>query len=339
MLRQPSHVSKDEKHAFVDEVIKMLSMEDFADAVVGVPGEGLNAEQRKLLTIGVELAAKPKLILFLDEPTSGLDSQSAWAIVSFLRKLADAGQAVLCTIHQPNAVAFQLFDRLLFLTKGGKPVYFGDIGPNSRSLLDYFELNGARVCDDHENPAEYMVEVVNGEDANRPGEDWHLIWKASPQRRAVDAELAHDVGPNHQNQRADHLDSIGKAMFATSHATQLRMVVYRTFQQYWRLPTYIQSKWGLCIFGGLFIGFSFYQTDATLSGMSSVIWSVFMIATLFSPLVQQVHGIVNPEQIAGLLTNRLDPTPIRNTAVALRSARAALQNLFMAVLPDIQHIG
>jgi ATP-binding cassette subfamily G (WHITE) protein 2 (PDR) len=75
MLRQPKHVSKKEKYDYVEEVIKMLNMADFANAVVGVPGEGLNVEQRKLLTIGVELAAKPKLLLFLDEPTSGLDSQ------------------------------------------------------------------------------------------------------------------------------------------------------------------------------------------------------------------------------------------------------------------------
>lgn len=75
LLRQPKSVSKKEKYDYVEEVIKMLNMEDFANAVVGVPGEGLNVEQRKLLTIGVELAAKPKLLLFLDEPTSGLDSQ------------------------------------------------------------------------------------------------------------------------------------------------------------------------------------------------------------------------------------------------------------------------
>ena len=71
MLRQPKSVSKAEKYEFVEEVISMLNMGDFAEAIVGVPGEGLNVEQRKLLTIGVELAAKPALLLFLDEPTSG----------------------------------------------------------------------------------------------------------------------------------------------------------------------------------------------------------------------------------------------------------------------------
>jgi ATP-binding cassette subfamily G (WHITE) protein 2 (PDR) len=156
MLRQPKTVSKKEKYEFVEDVIKMLNIQDFAEAVVGVPEEGLNVEQRKLLTISVELAAKPALLLFLDEPTSGLDSQSSWAIVSFLRKLADNGQAVLATIHQPSAILFQEFDRLLFLANGGRTVYFGDIGENSHTLLDYFELNGAEKCGDDDNPAEYM---------------------------------------------------------------------------------------------------------------------------------------------------------------------------------------
>lgn len=69
LLRQPASVSIKEKYDYVEDVIGMLNMESFAEAIVGVPGEGLNVEQRKLLTIGVELAAKPKLLLFLDEPT------------------------------------------------------------------------------------------------------------------------------------------------------------------------------------------------------------------------------------------------------------------------------
>ena len=151
MLRQAKTISKKEKHKYVEEVIEMLGMQDFADAIVGTPGEGLNVEQRKLLTIGVELAAKPALLIFLDEPTSGLDSQSSWAICAFLRKLAEHGQAVLSTIHQPSALLFQQFDRLLFLAKGGRTVYFGDIGEQSRVLLDYFESNGARACNSSEN--------------------------------------------------------------------------------------------------------------------------------------------------------------------------------------------
>jgi ATP-binding cassette subfamily G (WHITE) protein 2 (PDR) len=105
------------------------------------------------------MAAKPALLLFLDEPTSGLDSQTAWSICALLRKLADNGQAILCTIHQPSAILFQEFDRLLFLAKGGKTVYFGDIGENSKTLTNYFECNGARTFGADENPAEVMLEV------------------------------------------------------------------------------------------------------------------------------------------------------------------------------------
>ena len=50
LLRQPPHIPRKEKLAYVDEVIKLLDMEEYADAVVGVPGEGLNVEQRKRLT-------------------------------------------------------------------------------------------------------------------------------------------------------------------------------------------------------------------------------------------------------------------------------------------------
>lgn len=77
LLRQPATTPEAEKLAYVDEVIRLLEMEQYANAVVGVPGEGLNVEQRKRLTIGVELAAKPALLLFLDEPTVSLQPLQA----------------------------------------------------------------------------------------------------------------------------------------------------------------------------------------------------------------------------------------------------------------------
>ncbi|KAI4844783.1 putative ABC multidrug transporter [Aureobasidium sp. EXF-8845] len=287
MLRQPKSVSKQEKYDYCEEVIKMLDMEDFAEAVVGVPGEGLNVEQRKLLTIGVELAAKPKLLLFLDEPTSGLDSQSAWAICAFLRKLADAGQAVLCTIHQPSAVLFQEFDRLLFLAKGGKTVYFGDIGKNSRTLLDYFEQNGSRECGDSENPAEFMLEIVNAGSAGQ-GPDWHEVWKKSEEAKGVQTQIdkLHEESSGRARDHEPSQEELSE--FAMPLTTQIAVVTKRVFQQYWRMPSYILAKWTLGVAAGLFIGFSFYQADSSTQGLQNVIFSAFMVCTIFSSLVQQI---------------------------------------------------
>lgn len=72
VLRQPHSVSKKEKFEYVEEVIKLLEMEDYAEALIGEVGSGLGVEQRKKLTIGVELAAKPNLLLFLDEVCENL---------------------------------------------------------------------------------------------------------------------------------------------------------------------------------------------------------------------------------------------------------------------------
>ena len=231
MLRQPKSIPKTEKYAFVEEVIDMLNMREFSEAVVGVPGEGLNVEQRKLLTIGVELAAKPALLLFLDEPTSGLDSQSSWAIVAFLRKLADSGQAVLSTIHQPSSILFQEFDRLLFLAKGGKTVYFGDIGGNSRTLLDYFERNGARQCGEAENPAEYMLEIVGAGASGKSTQDWHSVWSESEELKAVQAELEriHEGKKSEELAGGDSRDIHRE--FAMPFLSQLYYVTERVFQQ------------------------------------------------------------------------------------------------------------
>lgn len=289
MLRRPKSVSRKEKFEFVEDVIKMLGMEEYANAIVGIPGEGLNVEQRKLLTIGVELVAKPKLLLFLDEPTSGLDSQSAWAICVFLRKLADAGQAVLCTIHQPNALLFQQFDRLLFLAKGGKTVYFGDIGKNSQSLLGYFEKNGSRPCGDDENPAEFMLEIV-AEGVNRDSEDWHSVWKGSQEYSEVRAELERIHKQGSEKQASGSGDPKGAASeFAMPFSSQVWAVTQRIFQQYWRMPGYVLSKLLLGVMSGLFIGFTFWKADETQAGMRNVVFSVFMVTTIFITLVQQVR--------------------------------------------------
>ena len=157
LLRQPKDVPVEEKYAYCENIIDLLEMRDIAGATVGSMGSGLNQEQRKRLTIAVELASKPELLLFLDEPTSGLDSLAAFNIVRFLRRLADAGQAVLCTIHQPSAVLFEEFDDLLLLQRGGRVVYNGELGPDSKTLINYFESNGGKQCPPDANPAEVCL--------------------------------------------------------------------------------------------------------------------------------------------------------------------------------------
>jgi ABC-type multidrug transport system permease subunit len=82
--------------------------------------------------------------------------------------------------------------------------------------------------------------------------------------------------------------SVTRSEFAMPFWFQLYQVTYRVFQQYWRMPSYIISKWGLGIAAGLFIGFSFYQAKTSLQGMQTIIYSVFMLCTIFTSLVQQV---------------------------------------------------
>ena len=117
LLRQPSDVPRQEKLSYVNTIIDLLEMQDIEHSLIGKVGAGLSIEQRKRLTIGVELVSKPKILIFLDEPTSGLDGQAAFNTVRFLKKLANAGQAILVTIHQPSASLFSQFDTLLLLAK------------------------------------------------------------------------------------------------------------------------------------------------------------------------------------------------------------------------------
>jgi len=183
-LRQPFDVPKEEKNAYVEETIDLLELHDFADAIV----HNLDPAARKRLTIGVELASKSRL-LFLDEPTSGLDTQSARNFIRVLRRLADQGQAIFCTVHQPSSLLFETFDRLLLLENGGHTVYFGDIGPNSRVVRDYFARNGA-ICPQGANIAEYMLDAIGAGIAPRIGHrDWKDIWLDSPEFQLVKDEI------------------------------------------------------------------------------------------------------------------------------------------------------
>lgn len=288
-LRQPYEVPIEEKHAYVEEIISLLELEDLADAMIGFPGFGLSVEERKRVTIGVELAAKPELLLFLDEPTSGLDSQSAFNIVRFLRKLAAAGQAILCTIHQPNAALFESFDRLLLLQRGGECVYFGEIGPDCQVLLDYFRRNGAE-CPPNANPAEWMLDAIGAGQTPRIGDrDWGEIWRESPELAQVKEEITRIKAERIAATRESNEPHTQEIEYATPTWYQIKTVLRRTNLAFWRSPNYGFTR--LFVHGiiALLTGLAFLQLDDSRSSLQYRVFILFQITVIPAIIIQQVE--------------------------------------------------
>ncbi|KIY47285.1 pleiotropic drug resistance ABC transporter [Fistulina hepatica ATCC 64428] len=283
-LRQPASVPLAEKEAYVDTVLAMCGLTEFADMIIGTAG----VEIRKRTTIGVELAAKPKLLLFLDEPTSGLDSQSAWSIVTFLRSLADNGQAILCTIHQPSSELFQTFDRLLLLRKGGETVYFGDLGHNAETLISYFERNGASPIPEGANSAEWMLDVIGAGATAEVAENWYEIWQHSSEATT----LENDIQRIHaEGRRGDCIKTAQKTQFATPWWYQAKELIKREAAFHYRDPTYLMAKLVLNIVAGLFIGFTFFKAKDSQQGTQNKLFAMFMSTIISVPLAQQLQSI------------------------------------------------
>ncbi|KAK6461714.1 multidrug resistance protein [Scheffersomyces coipomensis] len=285
-LRQPASVPISEKNDYVEYIIDLLEMTDYADAIVGVPGEGLNVEQRKRLTIGVELVSKPKLLLFLDEPTSGLDSQTAWSICKLMRKLADHGQAILCTIHQPSALLLKEFDRLLFLQKGGRTVYFGDLGDECSTLIKYFEKYGADPCPAEANPAEWMLQVVGAAPGSHAKQDYFEVWRNSDEYHSIQSEL--DTMETELVHLPRDTSPEAHLKYAATLYKQYLIVSWRAFQQTWRSPNYIYSKLFLAISSSIFVGFSFFKANNSIQGLQNQMFAIFIYFIIFTTLIQQM---------------------------------------------------
>ncbi len=289
LLRQPREVPNEEKLSYCETIIDLLEMRDIAGATIGKIGEGLNQEQRKRLTIAVELASKPELLMFLDEPTSGLDSGAAFNVVRFLRKLADAGQAVLCTIHQPSAILFEHFDELVLLKSGGRVVYHGSLGHDSQDLIRYFEGNGGRRCPPNANPAEYMLEVIGAGDPNYKGKDWGDVWANSEDHDQRTEEIREMIEHRRMVESSKNLKD--DRTYAMPLSTQALLVTKRAFTSYWRTPNYLLGKFLLHIMTGLFNCFTFYHLGYSTVDFQSRLFSIFMTLTISPPLIQQLQPV------------------------------------------------
>lgn len=285
LLRQNRDVSREEKLKYVDTIIDLLELHDLADTLIGRVGAGLTVEQRKRVTIGVELVSKPSILIFLDEPTSGLDGQSAYNTVRFLRKLADAGQAVLVTIHQPSAQLFAQFDTLLLLAKGGKTVYFGDIGDNATTVKNYFGRYGA-PCPGNANPAEHMIDVVSGHLSQ--GRDWNEVWLASPEHETVSKELDRMVDEAAAKPPGTVDDG---HEFAMPLWSQVKVVTQRMNTALFRNTDYINNKFALHISSALVNGFSFWMIGDSIGDLQMRLFTVFNFIFVAPGVINQLQPL------------------------------------------------
>lgn len=286
LLRQSRDTPVAEKLRYVDTIIDLLELHDLEHTLVGRPGAGLSVEQRKRLTIGVELVAKPSILIFLDEPTSGLDGQAAYNTIRFLRKLASAGQAILVTIHQPSAQLFAQFDSLLLLAKGGKTTYFGDIGENSKTIKEYFARHG-EPCPPEANPAEHIIDVVSGT-GRESQQDWNKVWLESPEHARLVQELDNIIeeGSSRQPETTDD----GRE-FAASIWTQTKLVTHRMNVSLFRNTEYLNNKFALHIALALLNGFSFWMIGDRLTDLQLNLFSVFNLIFVAPGVISQLQPL------------------------------------------------
>ncbi|EKG19816.1 ABC transporter-like protein [Macrophomina phaseolina MS6] len=288
LMRQPMEVAEAEKLAYVEEIINLLELAPIADALIGTPGVGgLGVEERKRVTIGVELAAKPSALLFLDEPTSGLDSQAAFSIVRFLQRIAAQGIPVVCTIHQPSGIIFDMFDHVLLLAPGGRTLYFGETGNNCRKVVDYFARYGA-VMGERENPAEFILNTATSKDD--PTKDWARIWADSPENQQLHAKISDLKSSASLTERRDSSATPAQA-FALPLKDQIIKLTHRHWISVWRDGFYNFSKLFKALFTELFLSFNFFHASFSLQGVQNRMLFFLLAAWLVPTLVPDIQAV------------------------------------------------
>jgi ABC-type multidrug transport system ATPase subunit len=291
---------------FVDQVLYMLELTNLQDLQVGSDEEGgLSFEQRKRLSIAVEVAANPS-ILFLDEPTSGLvrskitffvarqsyligthlvhlffqDARAAAIVMRGMKRIASEGRAVCATIHQPSVAIFNDFNSLLLLKRGGEVVFHGDLGQHSENLIRYFERYDATPrIQPGENPATWMLTAIGAGShatAGRPFDFAGCYAQSDLHKKCLQRiqELA--------NEKSDANQVTYSSRYATSKDTQARAVFKRAFRIYFRSPAYNLTRVMVSFLVAMLFAsvYASQRVPKSESDMNSRVNSVF-IATLF----------------------------------------------------------
>ncbi|CAL1397627.1 unnamed protein product [Linum trigynum] len=262
-LRLPKEVTKGQRREFVEQVMGLVELDTLRLALVGLPGSsGLSREQRKRLTIAVELVANPSII-FMDEPTSGLDARAAAVVMRTVRNTVDTGRTVVCTIHQPSIDIFESFDELLLMKQGGKIIYGGQLGLHSRTLIDYFQgIVGIPSIPNGCNPATWMLEVTASDVEQKLRADFAELYRTSQQFRDVEASIMSLSAPPPSSLPLNFAST-----YTTDPLSQFRICLRKQMLIYWRSPQYNAVRVLLTVIVALILGTQFWdigsQRDTT----------------------------------------------------------------------------
>ncbi|CAL5438581.1 unnamed protein product [Camellia sinensis] len=280
-LRLPSNVKLDTRKSFVEEVMELIALTPPRDALVGFPGvNGLSVDQRKRLTIAVELVANPSII-FMDEPTTGLDSRAAAIVIRTVRNIVDTGRTVVCTIHQPSIEIFEAFDELFLLSQGGEEIYVGPLGDKSRHMIHYFkQINGVRKIEDGYNPATWMMEVTTQAEEELLGVKFADVYKNSDlfwRNKALIEEL-HTPPP--------YSKDLNFPKYSQPFLTQCKACLWRQHKSYWRNTSYNSVRLLYGVLTGFMVGIVFrglgsrrYSEQDVLNGVGSMYTTIMFLAT------------------------------------------------------------
>ncbi|KAE8795143.1 PDR-type ABC transporter [Hordeum vulgare] len=254
-LRLSSDVDENTRKMFVEEVMTLVELDVLRNAMVGLPGVGgLSTEQRKRLTIAVELVANPSII-FMDEPTSGLDARAAAIVMRAVRNTVNTGRTVVCTIHQPSIDIFESFDELLLMKRGGRVIYAGELGQHSHKLVEYFEaIPGVEKITEGYNPATWMLEVSSPLAEARLNVNFAEIYANSDLYRK-NQELIKELSiplPGYE-------DLSFPMKYSQNFYNQCVANFWKQYKSYWKNPPHNTMRFLMTMIYGLVFGTVFWQ--------------------------------------------------------------------------------
>ncbi|XP_024023080.1 ABC transporter G family member 32 [Morus notabilis] len=306
-LRLPPNVGLDTQKAFVDEVMELVELTSLSGALVGLPAvDGLSTEQRKRLTIAVELVANPSIV-FMDEPTSGLDARAAAIVMRTVRNIVNTGRTIVCTIHQPSIDIFESFDELLFMKRGGELIYAGPLGPRSCELIKYFEaIEGVPKIRPGYNPAAWMLDVTSLTEENRLGVDFAEIYRESNLFHG-NRELVESLSKPSSNVKELSFPT----KYSQSFFEQFITCLWKQNLSYWRNPQYTAVRFFYTVIISLMFGTICWRFGAKresqqdiFNAMGSMYAAILFIgitnATAVQPVVSVERFVSYRERAAGM---------------------------------------